>query len=527
MTAPVLEGEILGSTEPRIYTPPLRELTPATSLGYAVIKFSQTVLGIDPYPWQKWLYIHMLELNLDGTLRFKEVHILIARQNGKTRTMKTFLLWRLFVQQRKNLILGAAQNRLEALATWGDTREEAEETPVLADAMHRGSKKTGSETLRTRWGSRYMVVTLKDDAGRGKTAGTLFLDELRHHETWGPWSSLSSTTLVPRNSMIVTASNAGDARSVVLREKRDHAHGAILRGDTADDPVAIFEWSAPDGCDLDDVTAWAMANPSLGYGLTVKDLRAEMSKPANKFRTENLCQWVDLLESGIIPEKNWRAGMDRTSGAGVPEDVRVSVSLDISWKRDRVAIAVAFDRPDDGRRHVEVVLYTPSVDRAIRWLRDRLTLNARQAKALGLPGAQLGREWFDGRVAIQGRGCPAASIADDLKANGLTPVLLEGPALASSAGRFFGRVVIPEDPDNPTQGVRTPEIVHRGQPLLDEAIRGTMAKTAGDSWFFDRKGSLTDASPLVACSQADWLHDQPEPVKRRSAYEDGADFEML
>lgn len=517
MTAPVLEGEILGSTEPRVYTPPLRELTPATSLGYAVIKFSQTILGIDPYPWQKWLYIHMLELNEDGTLRFKEVHILIARQNGKTRTMKTFLLWRLFVQQRKNLILGAAQNRLEALATWGDTREEAEENPTLSASMHRGSKKTGGETLRTRWGSRYMVVTLKDDAGRGKTAGTLFLDELRHHETWGPWSSLSSTTLVPRNSMIVTASNAGDARSVVLREKRDHAHGAILRGDTADDPVAIFEWSAPDGCDLDDVTAWAMANPSLGYGLTVKDLRAERSKPDNKFRTENLCQWVDLLESGIVPEKNWRAGMDRTSKRET--GARASVSLDISWKRDKVAVAVAFDRPD-GRRHVEVVLYTPSVDRAIRWLRDRLTLTNKEAKALGLPGAQTGREWFDGRVAIQGRGCPASSIADDLTAAGLTPVLLEGPALASSAGRFYDRVVSKEDPENPV-------IVHRGQPILDEAIRGTMAKTAGDSWFFDRKGSLTDASPLVACSQADWLHDQPVQEKRRSAYETGADFEML
>ena len=52
MTAPALEREILGHTEPRIFTPPLRELTPETSLGFTVIKFSQTVLGIDPYPWQ-------------------------------------------------------------------------------------------------------------------------------------------------------------------------------------------------------------------------------------------------------------------------------------------------------------------------------------------------------------------------------------------------------------------------------------------------------------------------------------------
>lgn len=524
MTAPALVGEIVGSTEPRLFTPPLRELTPATSLGFSVIKFSQVVLGIEPYPWQKWLYIHMLELNTDGTLRFSEVHIMIARQNGKTRAIKTFLLWRMFVHQRKNLILGGAQNRGEALATWGDVREEAKENPVLADALHRGSLKTGNETLRTRYGSRYMVVTLKDDAGRGKTTGTLFLDELRHHESWGAWSSLSSTTLVPENSLIVTASNAGDVKSVVLRAKRDHALSALERGATADDPVGWFEWSAPDGCDLDDVSMWALANPSLGHGLSLRSLKAERTKPDNKFRTENLCQFVDLLATGIIPTANWAAGMDRQSRR--PEGARVSVSLDVSWKRDRAAIAVAYDR-EDGRRHVEVVLYTPSVGRAIRWLRDRLTIDARRAKELGLPGPQKGRPWFDGRVAVQGRGCPAAQVMDDMRAAGLTPVPLEGPALAASAGRFYDRVVVKDEHGRTDTQIITPVIVHRGQPILDESVRGTMAKTAGDAWFFDRRGSETDASPLVACSQADWLHDQPVEEERRSAYADGAEFEML
>ena len=35
---------MLGSTEPRIWTPPLRELTEETSLGFAVIKFATDVL---------------------------------------------------------------------------------------------------------------------------------------------------------------------------------------------------------------------------------------------------------------------------------------------------------------------------------------------------------------------------------------------------------------------------------------------------------------------------------------------------
>lgn len=384
-------------------------------------------------------------------------------------------------------------------------------------------RETGGEQIRTAWGSQYAVVTLKADAGRGRTAGTVFLDELREHKNEDAWNALSSTVLVPRDSLIVTASNAGDSSSVVLRAKREFCHGQITRKDTAGSPVGWFEWSAPEECDLDDVTAWAAANPSLGHSLTVEGLRAARAKSDNAFRTENLCQWVDTLDAGIIPEVPWTAARDRASK---PEPgVRCSVSLDTSWDRAKTSVAVAFDRPD-GRRHVEVIAYRVGMDWAVKWLQDRLTLTAREAAKLGLPAAQAGADWFDGRVAVQGRGAPASSLIKALRAAGIEVVELTGPALAESAGNFYSRVVNEKDPEAPV-------IVHRGQPVLDEAVRNTMAKTAGDAWFFDRRGSRTDASPLVACSQADWLHDQPIPLKRRSAYDgpedggEGASFAML
>lgn len=519
----VLEATVpvLGSTTPRIYTPEDRELTPETSLGFLVIEFSEKVLGVELFPWQKWLYIHALELRPDGRLRFKEIHITIARQNGKTHVVKTLLLWRMFVHQRRNLIIGAAQNRAEALATWTAVKEEALDNPLLAKRMHRGSMKSGLETIRTQLGAKYMVATLKDDAGRGKTAGTLFLDELREHKSWGAWSALTPTTLVPKDSLILTASNAGDNTSVVLKEKREFCHGMILRQATAGSTIGWFEWSAEDECDLDDFLQWAMANPSLGYSLELDDLKAARAKPDNEFRTENLCQWVDTLEGGIIPFKNWSFGQDRTTKR--VDNERVSVSLDVSWDRSKTAISVAWDR-EDGRRAVEVVAYRPGMDWAIKWLQNRATFDARQAKSLGLPGAQKGASWFDGRVAIQERGCPASVLIEPLEAAGIEVVRLQGAALAKSAGGFYDKVVHP-DRDNPQAHI----IVHRGQPLLDESIRNTLAKTSGDAWFFDRKSSRSDASPAVSCSQADWLHDQPVPEKRKSAYDgdDGASFEML
>ena len=55
-------SKLVGYEEPRIYTPPLRELTPETTLGFEVIAFSENVLGIKLHPWQKWLFIHALEI---------------------------------------------------------------------------------------------------------------------------------------------------------------------------------------------------------------------------------------------------------------------------------------------------------------------------------------------------------------------------------------------------------------------------------------------------------------------------------
>src|SRR5450759_3088721 len=85
VTSPVKpRGRLRGSTEPRIWTPPLRELTPEESLGFAAVKFATAVLLLVLFPWQEWLLIHMLELRPDGQFRFRTVVVLVARQNGKS-----------------------------------------------------------------------------------------------------------------------------------------------------------------------------------------------------------------------------------------------------------------------------------------------------------------------------------------------------------------------------------------------------------------------------------------------------------
>ena len=54
LSALVEDSKLQGKTEPRLWTRPLRELTPETSLGFECIEFSEKILGRPLHPWQKW-----------------------------------------------------------------------------------------------------------------------------------------------------------------------------------------------------------------------------------------------------------------------------------------------------------------------------------------------------------------------------------------------------------------------------------------------------------------------------------------
>ncbi|MFS0228442.1 hypothetical protein ACL1CF_15115, partial [Corynebacterium striatum] len=120
---------LVGSTVPRVFTPPLRELTPETSWGFDVVWFAREILRQPLSPWQEWLAIHGLELMDQDKVkelypddpavwdeeipRFKTILVLVARQNGKTHFAKTLIKWALF-RKRLKYILGAAQTKNDA-----------------------------------------------------------------------------------------------------------------------------------------------------------------------------------------------------------------------------------------------------------------------------------------------------------------------------------------------------------------------------------------------------------------------------
>lgn len=502
--APEIVDDEHGITTPRIFTPPLRDLNKRTSAGYGVIAFAYIVLKVTLFPWQAWLLIHALELREDGSYRFRRVIVLVARQNGKTTLMSVLCAWWLFVDSARHpdrlpplkfLVVGAAQTLdnarapYQAVLNWCNpspaTDEEAElASSELQGMVQRVNRTNGEEGILCRNKARYIIRADKNI--RSKSAARVVFDELREQHTDDGWNAVSQTTKAIWSSQLWGISNAGDYRSVVLRRVVDEGRALVASwnesveaGDMTadewreshDDSLGFFEWSAPDGCALDDRDAIRQANPSLGYGAmayrtVVADING-MTEAA--YRTEVLCQWVTADIVPYIDPRQWRRLLDKQSA--IPHDGRIVLSVDTSADRETTYIAAAGYR-SDGLPHVELLVQRDGM----LWVPRYLTL-LREA----WPGIH--------EIAIQSKGCPAVDFCDPLTEAGWTVHLIEGFRLGATAGRFRDRV-------------REGKLRHLEQPALDQQVSVAITRRLGEVEVWDRQKSAMSISALVACSQA-------------------------
>lgn len=457
-----------GATLPRIETAPLRELTPETTLGFECIEFALHVLGIRLNPWQEHFVKRALELRPDGRLRFRHIILIVARQNGKSLVLIVLALYFMLVLKRGELVLGTAQDLDTSEGTWQDALDVVESIPALR-RMLKGKpvKIKGAKSFTFGSGSRWLVRPSNRKGGRGKSASLVLMDELREQLNWDSWDAISNTTLARDEALVLGASNAGDARSVVLKTLRDKARTNL---DDPDTTTLLCEWSAPEDADLDDREAWAQANPSVGYTLTWEALEAARETSTdNGWKTENLGIWVTALAQGPWADGLWEDLQDRTST--IAPDSRIVLAVDTALDLSQTYIG-AVGRNAAGQVHAEIIAMRPGDAWVGPWL-------DRRWDAIGAA-----------YVVVQGRGAPASALAEILEDRGIPVARCQGSDLTAAHMGFY-------------EAVRDGEVVHVGQPPLDLAAEHAAIKSAGDGvWMWDRRRSAKDCAPLVAVSMA-------------------------
>ncbi|MET3349634.1 UNVERIFIED_ORG: hypothetical protein ABID57_001306 [Arthrobacter sp. UYEF1] len=528
--------KIYGSAEPRICTPPLRALTPETTLGYDVIEFAENVLHLKLYPWQKVLLCRMLELLPDGTLRFRTVVVLIARQNGKSTLSQVLALWFMIVWGWP-LVMGTAQDLETAEEVWQGAVDLVEEDDELSKILKRVVKVNGKKALEITDGTtektkaRYKVKAANRRAGRGFTGNLIMLDELREHQNWEAWGAITKTTMAQAEALILALSNAGDLTSIVLRYLRKMAHEAIgdpdgiceeigASGPTAldlnelsdddeeldedeladfeqdEDTLGLFEWSTAPGLDKRDRQGWAQANPSLNWnpGFTERTIAAACrTDPEWVFRTEVLCQWSEGTLTGPFPPGSWDMGKNQPEtlpdgSLRMGDEHRivtdVVVGLDQSHDRSMTYVAFAGHRAD-GVAQVEIVAARHGSD----WVKDYLMDDKRRDRIRSVAG--------------QSKGAPISplmvTLAEDAKFN-IPVVEWSGSDLTAGWADTY-------------DSVRDCSVRHNPQPVLDVAAATAVLKvfSAGAS-IPDHRASPAEVAPLMAFTAAKWLLGRKEVV---------------
>lgn len=488
-------SSVKGKTEPRIWTKPLRALTPKTSYGFAVVRFARDVLGLPLDPWQEWLVIHACELLEDGiTPRFRQVLVLVSRQNGKTHLLVILALYWLYVQAsriahrlggRQYTVLGTSTNLGYALENWQKAVDLAQADPELSEMVKNVRLAAGEQSLNLTNGARYRVAASNRQGGRGLTLDDLIMDELREHHDWSAYdAAVPATSAVPW-AQIWMITNQGDDRSVVLSSLRTQAI------QETDKRLGIFEWSAPDGAAATDLDALAQANPNLGRRIDLDSLmgdalRAEAAggEQLAGFLTEHQCRHVPMLNPAINAA-DWLACLDPGDLAAVRD--RVALCLDVSPDLQHATLYAAAVVEDRVRVEPVAAWSGPTATQDLRKELVEIVLKVKPV-ILG---------WFPSGPAA----AIAAAMAErkNWPPKGVKVEEIRGDVLAVCMGF--------------SEQVSAKQVAHSGDPLLDAHVSGAEKLIQGDGWRFTRKG-VAHVDAAYAAAGAVHLARTLPPVRR-------------
>jgi len=504
------ERRIFGRPEPRLWTRPLRELTPETSYGFAVIEFARDVLKHPLDPWQEWVVIHAGELLPDGRPRFRKILILVARQNGKTELLVVLTLYWLFVE-RVAMVLGTSTKLDYAAESWKKACKLARKVPDLrAEIPVKGGirRANGEQEL---WradeeeqaleeGSRYKIAASNEEGGRSLTIDRLVLDELRQHHDYTAHDASVPATNAVRDAQVFAISNAGSDRSVVLNGMREAALAFIKTG-KGDQRLGLIEYSAPDGSSPLDVDALAQANPNLGHRIDVDSLLGdamtameEGGKKLAGFKTENMCMHVKQIDPAIDPD-GWASGLE----VGDLSEVRDRVALCVDVSIDGLhASLVAAAVMDDGRARVEPVKAWSGKGCAQEMSKELPALVGQWK----VPPRALG--WFpNGPAAAVAAGLGPREDVDGKKWPPRDLTVEEIRAEVTAVCMGFADLVL------------AGQIVHSGDPMLDAHVSATEKLHQGDAWRYTRRGAGHCDGTYAAAGAVHLARTLPAPVKPR------------
>lgn len=424
--------------------------------------------GSGLYNYQKWLIKHALETYPEGhakagMLRFRQVLILVARQNGKTEIGAGFGIYGLR-REPGDQIIGVASNAKQANVLYKRTGDAIERTPAL---KKRFKKITATRGIRSIEGSTYEIRASKGESLQGEPIEMGFIDEV--HIVKDDLHQAMLAGLGGRDdAILIMISTAGDETSTLLNRLQEIGEAAVS-ADPETNRFGYFVYEAPEARIPDDPETFkewlAIANPKIKEGHQdianlLTDLETMHPNDIVRYhlnrRTTSTSVFIGLDE--------WQA-LARPSGSVMPKDTPVIFSIERTREWSHATIS-ASTKDKLGQIHTEIIasIVNPTEEQL---LKACIALKKHKPLAYVLDGYR-----FKG-------------LAKELKNKGYITYAYSGGEIAQACSIFYAKI-------------KTKGLTHAGDALLVDQMPGARAVTKGNNFTIGRAKGAAEIDSIYA-----------------------------
>ena len=417
--------------------------------------------------WQREWTVDTLGVRDDGSWAAFESALNVQRQNGKGSPADAIELGGLFLLG-ETLIVHSAHQMKTSREAFVRVAKIVDANDELSKHVRRVMRSKGEEGFELMDGRRLMFFSRSDGSGKGFTGNRIFLDEAQELEG-EEMASMAPTMMATVDAQVCYTFTPPRRRGSHVARLRRRAKART------DDRTIYYGWENPRGTSLDDLAAYAAANPAYPHRITrerIEDMRRAIGDD-ELFARECMGIWQFEDEDGwlVISEQLWEDGRDPLSE---PKNV-LALACDVLPDRAAAAICAAGHRAD-GLLHLE--------------------LTGKDGVADYLPGAGWAVPRLQEIVANLGRGSrPCVVVVNDqavaeAAANaGLTVYRPQVRDVAAWCGQFFDEVAGPHAPAR--------RLRHRGQVQLDSAVALAEKRPMSGGFGWLQNPVLTAASLAV------------------------------
>lgn len=476
----------------------------------------------------------------DGTRRFRQAYLEVARKNGKSTIAAGVGNYLLVADGEPGAeVYSAATSRDQARITHSEATRMVKASPALRkritvfrDNLHIANTASKYEPLSSDYNSL-----------DGLNIHGAIVDELHAHKSRDLWDVLETSTGSRRQPLFLAITTAGYNRQTICWEQHEYTQ-KILDGVIQDDSFfgiiyTLDGWESqasdeegdgatPQRDDWEDETVWIKANPGLDV-IKKRDAMRRLAKKAgempaalNNFLRRELNVWTQA-ETRWVPLGHWQACGQAVDAAGLRGRIAYG-GLDLSSNTDLSAWGLVFPPETDGDPYRYLVrFFIPEENILDRVKRDRVPYDAwvRQGYITATPGNVIDYDWILAQVEEDMQAYDVREIAfDRWGAAQIQTKLLElgGPDFLVQFGQGYASM-------SPAMKELEKVIVghtlaHGNNPVLNWMAHNLVAvQDAAGNLKPDKANSLEKIDGMVTLLMALDRATRHEPPKR-SVYED-------